>query len=69
QYFCFRILSRWAALNLCGNYRILNETEIFRIRCKPIHATTPSRATFRNHAQNVFNAASDTMPRAKQTID
>jgi hypothetical protein len=34
-------LSRWAALNLCGNYRILNETETFRIRRKPIHATTP----------------------------
>ncbi|MFT5067567.1 MAG: hypothetical protein ACI9TA_003197, partial [Reinekea sp.] len=40
-YFCFGILSRWAALNLCGNYRILNETETFRIRRKPIHATTP----------------------------
>jgi hypothetical protein len=26
---------------LCGNYRILNETETFRIRRKPIHATTP----------------------------
>jgi hypothetical protein len=36
-------LSRWAALNLCGNYRILNETETFRIRRKPIHATTPLR--------------------------
>ena len=26
---------------MCGNYRILNETETFRIRLKPIHATTP----------------------------
>jgi hypothetical protein len=42
QYFCFGILSRWAALNLCGNYRILNETETFRIRRKLIHATTPA---------------------------
>jgi hypothetical protein len=39
-------LSRWAALNLCGNYRILNETETFRIRRKPIHATTPRRMTY-----------------------
>jgi hypothetical protein len=28
---------------LCGNYRILNETETFRIRRKPIHATTPNQ--------------------------
>jgi hypothetical protein len=39
-------LSRWAALNLCGNYRILNETETFRIRRKPIHATTPRIPTY-----------------------
>jgi hypothetical protein len=51
QYFCFGILSRWAALNLCGNYRILNETETFRIRRKPIHATTPYKGAY--HSDDV----------------
>jgi hypothetical protein len=38
---------------LCGNYRILNETETFRIRRKPIHATTPLRGTVRANGINL----------------
>ena len=33
---------------MCGNYRILNETETFRIRLKPIHATTPTEPRILN---------------------
>ena len=32
---------------MCGNYRILNETETFRIRRKPIHAITPYGTSFK----------------------